>query len=435
MWRLTALRRRVAGDRGAMALLIAIMVPVVLLGMGAFVVDAGSWYAERAQTQNGADAGAIAVADSCALGSCDTTAASSYAPANSSHNLDTSAVVQTGYPCGRSSRGDLPSCPAGAENGITCPKAPATGNYVDVRVSTDKAMTPIFGSVLGGTSKTIGACAQAVWKPPQGLGRAVPLTISACEWSKNTGSGTTFATIPQGGYAAGAPYYTSPPSYLATINTRRSDPTYDQTAGDNTTNFYVKNNIKDPHTVPMNAPVGESETVLTTHGFGSTCPGGTPGTDAPGQFGWLTKDSCTVSISGATYTGSTGNTPPPCGAVFQQSLQTKTPIYLPVYSSVTLSGSNAQYTLEGYAAFVVTGWNMGGSQFGVASRVDSVIAQADPTLPSGAANYCGTYTGSPSDVCIYGYFTNALVPPSAVTGSDTGGQPADLGVHVAYLAG
>lgn len=433
MRRLTALRRR--GDRGAMAILVAIVVPVVLLGVGAFVVDVGSWYSERAQTQNGADAAAMAVALSCAAGTCRASAAGPYAAANSNGNLDTSAFVSSGFPCGRSNANDLPACPANVENGAICPKQTSgPKNYVDVQVATSKPMTPIFGSLLGGSAKTIGACAQATWAAPKTVGNAVPLTISMCEWQKDTAGGTRFATAPNGSYAAGPPYFTSPPSYLATLNTRRSDPAYDTTPGVNSTNFYTALNINDPHSPPLNAPEAGSETVITTHGFGNTCPGGgSSGTTAPGQYGWLfSNNTCTISITGMTYTGAPGNSPPACEPMFAHSMQTKTPIYLPVYTSVSASGANTIYTLAGFAAFVVTGWNVTQGPWGGPKVAPSAVALADPTVTTANANYCGAFTGSSSDVCIYGYFTKALIPASQLAGGP-GGQ--NLGATYAYLTG
>lgn len=433
MRRLTVLSRR--DDRGAMAILVAIIVPVVLLGMGAFVVDVGSWYAERAQTQNGADAGAYAVAQSCATGHCGTSSAGPYASANSTGNLDTSAMVSAGFPCGRSANHDLPACAANVENGVVCPKPMSgTKNYVDVQVTTSKPMTPLFGSVLGGSAKTIGSCAQATWGPPATVGNAVPLTISMCEWLKDTAGGTQFATAPTGSYAAGAPYLTSPPSYLATLNTRRSDPAYDTTPGVDSTNFYTTLNIQDPHSSPLNAPEAGSETVITTHGFGNNCAGtGGSGTTAPGQYGWLfSNNTCTIAINGATYTGAPGNSPPACEPMFAHSMQTKTPVFLPVYTSVTAGGANATYTLAGFAAFVVTGWNVTQGPWGGPKVAPSAVALADPTVTTNNANYCGAFTGSSSDVCIYGYFTQALITQAQLAGAP-GGQ--NLGATYAYLTG
>ena len=433
--------KRTQRDRGAVALVVAIVVPVLLLLVGGVVIDVGAWYSMRAQTQNGADAGALAVALTCARGSCNQSAATSYAGSNA--NVSSAAAV--GFVCGVGP-GLNNACSSSVENGKACPSThPA--NYVDVHVITTSKIG-LAGS-LAGQQTTVAACAQATWGPPAGLGNAVAMTISACEWLKDTGQGTSFATAPSGGYAASSPYYTSPPSYLATLHTRRSDPDYDTTTGNNATNFYVTNGIDDPHKPTLNAPVARSETVITTHGFGNTCAAGNPGWAAPGQFGWLSKTTCTVPITGNTYTGSTGNVPAPCGPIFLNSLQTKQPIFIPVYTTTSLQGSNTVYTLDGFAAFVVTGWNVGGgvSQWNlngsnVPTRMDSVIEQADASpnsvLSSGNktkdANYCGTFTGSPSDVCIYGYFTQALIPQSAVPGGNGGGSQ-NLGATAPYLTG
>ena len=64
-------------ERGAIGVLVAIMLGCgVLTGMGALVIDVGRLYQERAELQNGADAAALGVAKTCALGGCAPTAAS-----------------------------------------------------------------------------------------------------------------------------------------------------------------------------------------------------------------------------------------------------------------------------------------------------------------------------------------------------------------------
>jgi hypothetical protein len=430
-------------DRGAAALMVAIILPALLLIVGAYIVDAGSWYSVRAQTQNGADAGAMAVAKTCAKSTgCDRSVAAAYATANAN-----SSAVTTGFPCGHDPGGVLPACDPARTNGKNCPSTHPT-NYVDVQVITNDEVG-VFGSLAGRRTK-VAACAQATWGPPAGLNGAVALTISACEWLKNTNNGSGFATIPTGGYGAGAPYYTAPPSYLATLGTRRLDADYyDAALGGN---YYVKSNLNDPHNPDLNAPVAGSETVITTHGFGNNCAAGNPGWAAPGQFGWLSHTTCTVPISGTTYGGITGNTPAPCGPIFENSRTNKTPIFLPVYTTVADNGSNTTYTLDGFAAFVVTGWDVGGgvnqwnlNGSNVPTRMDSSIELADtsPISSLSAANkvrdahYCNDFTqrtGS-SDVCIYGYFTKALVPASALPTSGGNGTPNDLGITSPYLTG
>src|SRR6476469_520832 len=51
-------------QRGASGVLVAVMM-LVLIGAGALAVDTGQIYAERAQLQNAADAGAMAAAQQC----------------------------------------------------------------------------------------------------------------------------------------------------------------------------------------------------------------------------------------------------------------------------------------------------------------------------------------------------------------------------------
>ena len=64
-----SLTRNHDDDRGAVLVWVALML-VVLLGIGALVIDVGALYAERRQLQNGADAAALAVAADCAEGDC-----------------------------------------------------------------------------------------------------------------------------------------------------------------------------------------------------------------------------------------------------------------------------------------------------------------------------------------------------------------------------
>lgn len=68
--RLRGLTFRENGERGAVAVLVALLL-VVLLGFAALAVDVGRLYSEKAQVQNGADAAALGVAQKCALDTSD----------------------------------------------------------------------------------------------------------------------------------------------------------------------------------------------------------------------------------------------------------------------------------------------------------------------------------------------------------------------------
>ena len=75
--------RREDAERGAVAVIVAIMM-VVILGCAAIAIDVSAMWAEKRQLQNGADAGALAIAQNCARGACGTpsTTAQTYAVAN-----------------------------------------------------------------------------------------------------------------------------------------------------------------------------------------------------------------------------------------------------------------------------------------------------------------------------------------------------------------
>lgn len=71
MWRVTSTNvlKRAQDDRGATAVMVGLML-VVLLGIGAFVLDIGNQMWEARMQQNSADAAALAVAQDCAQGNC-----------------------------------------------------------------------------------------------------------------------------------------------------------------------------------------------------------------------------------------------------------------------------------------------------------------------------------------------------------------------------
>lgn len=364
-------------ERGAVAVLVTILLGSgVLIGMGALVVDVGGMYAEKAQLQNGADAGALAVALGCATGpSTCSSSKSATGPAgkhaNSNAN-DAAANVET--VCGKDPSGILPPC---SGPGL-CAKTPAAGtNYAQVQTSTlnngSTLLPPAFGQALLGPSYqgvTIRACAQTMWGSPSSLGATLAITLSACEWSNATANGTAFAKAP--------PYPTWPPAYAGTVPA-------------------------------PGAPGGEQ--VLQIHGSGNACTGSPAGWDLPGGFGWLSDPggncSVTIDISG-TYADNTGvSAGTSCKAVLPTLRANHTVLYIPVFDGLGGTGHNGTYHLKGFAAFVVTGYQLPGL------KDKSIISNKD---------YCkGTAK------CIYGFFTQGLVnKPGGVGGSDLGARIVQL---------
>lgn len=153
---------RVNDERGIVLLLTVVSV-VVIMAMGALVIDVGAMLQERRELQNGADAAALAVAHSCALGeptcASPTGAATSYAGSNAGDG--TSSV-------------DLAS-------------VDLAGHRVTVRTSTRTSagthLVPFqFGAFVTGTAgETLHATSVAAWGPPGSL-TTIALAMSKCEF-------------------------------------------------------------------------------------------------------------------------------------------------------------------------------------------------------------------------------------------------------------
>jgi putative Flp pilus-assembly TadE/G-like protein len=362
------------GERGAIGVLVAVLIGGgVLVGMGALVIDVGQLYQERAELQDGADAAALGVAKTCAIGACLPLTAGLYANPNASQLTGgTEGVSQV---CGRGSL-VLAGCPGSSGALTDCPAAPPFGaSYLDVHTTTQLAggstlLPPAFARTLlgnqGYSGTHVNACAQAEWGAPT-VAVVAGVTISACEWDQATNQGTSYAPPP--------PYPPLPA------------PSFDQ--------------------------------VLRLQGTGATggCPTEPNGAAAPGNFGWTDDPggTCGLTVNAGFYSGNTGlSVSQACQTVLSTSRANKSVIFVAVYVSVSNPGSTASYQLKGFAAFVVTGYHMPGFKAG-------------DWLNS--SNDC---TGN--DFCLNGYFTTALIPAALIpTGSGIGGL--NLGADIIRLTG
>lgn len=296
-------------DEGAVIVWVALLL-VVLIGLGAFVIDIGRLYVERRELQNGADAAALAIAQDCALGNCgdEFGTAKTYADLNAK---DGKSAIHDGTPCGNDSDGDLPSCGDDPPSGISG----ATG-WVRVTTSTltsgddDKVsflLAPIFDLI----GQKVRATATAAWGPLQ-TATTLPFTFSICEFDK--------LPADDDGFPIGTTYV------------------YSKSGGQNA----------DP--IP---------------GCESRAPSG--GT-VEGGFGWLdvSGGECSVKLDvGDTITGpgNPGNDnllkKSPCS----ESLVRNKEVLLPLFGSVDGTGANAIYTIAGFVGFVVTGYQLSGSKW------------------------------------------------------------------------
>jgi Putative Flp pilus-assembly TadE/G-like len=137
-------------DRGVAALIVVLTVPVLIL-CGAFVFDGGRGILARRQTQNAADAGALAKATDCVK-----------------------AISTTNFT-------------AYQTNGASLANTPACGTS-STTVSMKKTITAMFP--LGVGPWTVTRSATASWGSI-GAATTVPITISNCEFSQALLDGTT----------------------------------------------------------------------------------------------------------------------------------------------------------------------------------------------------------------------------------------------------
>jgi Flp pilus assembly protein TadG len=333
------LRRR--AERGGAAMIVAVLLGGgVLIGVSALAIDVGNMMFERRQLQNGADAGARALAKICSedLTQCDvsnTTTMAQVRSINSSNASDGTAALDNGVPgvstgvCGRvPGAANLPACPASALNNTAtewtqCAALPddwasGTAPYVQVYTITATATsTGVLDSFLGSVDSSPTACARYGFGLPKGA-TTFPLTISECEFDE----AVDLNGVPGAGYgvetAIALKYKINPTSTAC-----------------------------DPDAIPS-------------------------GGDYYGGFGWLANLDCLVSSKVPGW--SDGNTGVGGQNDCVQDLEER--VYLlPIYTCISDSnsatlppkgtdscvpgspgGTNTWYWLRGYEAFQLTGW-------------------------------------------------------------------------------
>lgn len=180
-------KRSPENERGVSGVLVAGLM-LVLIGAGAMAVDVGQIYAERAELQNAADAGALMAADICSeTGGCDldtvTTQAESLADANSKDGRTEVTEVD-----------------------LTVPGQVTVRTSTWNGVSNDGFLTKLFAQALAAPPVKVGTYAVATWEyPAKGVSR-LPLTFATCEFIDDglphkvltSGTETCKATNPSG---------------------------------------------------------------------------------------------------------------------------------------------------------------------------------------------------------------------------------------------
>ncbi len=165
MQRLTSrLRRRLHGERGATAVVFALLL-VPVLGFAAVAVDIGALYAEKARLQVAADAAAIAVAQDCSRGNCG----------------DMLATAQT-------------LITANDTEG-TAAQPVLSSDPLSVSVTGGVPVEHWFAPVIGHDSTRVAATATVGWGSPSRGTAVLPVTFSWCEFEQMTGGGVPSSEV------------------------------------------------------------------------------------------------------------------------------------------------------------------------------------------------------------------------------------------------
>ena len=369
--------RRLTDDRGAVAVIVALLT-TVLFGFAALAVDMARLHQERRDLQNGADAGALALAQSCGDGDCGagtlsvlTALAAQYANGNA---RDGASNVQD--ICGVGAAALAPCA-----TGPTPSAAPGNG-YVRVRTRTGSsagqgAVPSVLAEALVGDDYqgTVNAYGIAAWGAASRAESAFPVTFDACEWATYTNNGARLA---------------APPPYPNGYPVDSAGATYE-----------VK--------LALLAPRSSTSSTLPSCGAQANYA------DLPGGFGWIGDQN---DGECPAYTDEAGGFPVDTGINIPQDCPRPelralvgTTIYLPVFNAATGTGGNGRYDVEGYAAFFLTGFNLSGNFF-----ERSIITGQRPC--------------SGSDRCLIGFFTSGLVP----SGGQVSSSP-NMGASTVQLVG
>ncbi|WP_083411393.1 pilus assembly protein TadG-related protein [Arthrobacter sp. UCD-GKA] len=171
---------RLHDDRGNSTVLVALLM-VVLLSFAAISVDIGKFYWEKAQLQNGADAGALGVASACANDPSSPVCSSNpeilgeLVDGNANDGVSVAEPAQFGYTV------------SGKKNSVTvvarASEHGATPNSISTLFARFLSPNPV-------TEVKVGATATAIWGPPKSATSTFPIAFSFCEIdSSPTGDG------------------------------------------------------------------------------------------------------------------------------------------------------------------------------------------------------------------------------------------------------
>jgi hypothetical protein len=288
-----------ARDQGAVLVWVALMM-TVLLGVGAIVIDIGALYVEKRQLQNGADAGALAVAQDCAGGDCGDAAGRAHAYGELNAKDARAALdVVCGHGPGLTPCATAP--PARAADATGWVRVALSTETPDGGHEVDFVLGPIMGAFAG---HTVHASAIAAWGSLSG-GAFAPFVFSVCEYVAMGGSFDALTFPDDIGYI-----------------------------------YFHGRNRNDPKTTP--------------------CRPSPSGQDIPGGFGRVDSTGCVATLSQGMWASvDPGNDMVRgCNPTSWQGQE----IVLALYDQVRGTGTNGQYHIVGFVGFKVMGYRFNGNR-------------------------------------------------------------------------
>ncbi|MDQ1059596.1 hypothetical protein QFZ23_003497 [Arthrobacter globiformis] len=154
------------GERGGIAVIVALLM-VAMLGFAALAIDVAKLYAERAQLQNGSDAGALMMAQKCAKNDTDTECSATSPLAADLANKNAIDGLSNVKSIALDKINRTVTVTAGAK------ESGASGNSVSL----------FFAGVLGFASAEVNASSSVRWGSPVEGTIVFPLAFSICQVS------------------------------------------------------------------------------------------------------------------------------------------------------------------------------------------------------------------------------------------------------------
>jgi uncharacterized membrane protein len=155
---------RARGERGAIAVALALFMPLVF-GAAAITIDTTAVWSARQQVATGADAAVIAVAMDCARGNCGDIKATAEAAFWANDEAGKAADLGPG------------------EGWIS-----VNGHNVSATQKTPWLVKHYFAAALGYSTGSLSVQSYAQWAPAVKARTMVPLVISLCDWATKRGS-------------------------------------------------------------------------------------------------------------------------------------------------------------------------------------------------------------------------------------------------------